>query len=87
MGRRQLLLRFIKTKAAPILNTAITLPLAPLLRLVYESSYVPRPARLEAEQPADEFVCEIELGPHNLNCDVSPTKYGNFTDESIGVML
>jgi hypothetical protein len=27
----------------------------PMPRLVYESRYIPGPARLEAEQPADEF--------------------------------
>jgi hypothetical protein len=31
-----------------------------LLPLLYESSYVPGPARLEAEQPADEFVYEMK---------------------------
>jgi len=30
----------------------------PLLRFAYESECIPGPARLEAEQPADEFVYE-----------------------------
>ncbi len=60
MGRGQLPFRFVKTKAAPCLLAAIKLLLAPLLRLVYESSHVPGPARLEAEQTADEFVYEID---------------------------
>jgi len=60
MGRAQLPFRFIKPKPTPILNTVITLLVVPLLRLVYESCYIPGPARLEAEQPADEFVYEME---------------------------
>jgi len=31
--------------------------------------YIPGPARLKAEQPADEFAYETELMVQGLNCD------------------
>jgi hypothetical protein len=52
-------MRFNKIDVASLCHS-ITRPLtAPVLRLVYES-YIPGPTRPETEQPADEFVYEME---------------------------
>ena len=58
----------------------------PALRLVYESTCIPGPTRLEAEQPADEFVYEIK-NPRSLYYNTSRTNYGIVMDKSIGVIL
>jgi hypothetical protein len=59
LGRGRLPMRFNKIDVASLCHS-ITRPLtAPVLRLVYES-YIPGPTRPETEQPADEFVYEIE---------------------------
>src|SRR5271169_4482378 len=55
----------------------------PALRLVYESICIPGPARLETEQPADEFIYEIKYIPLGPDFDTSRTKYGILADESI----
>ncbi len=52
-------MRFNKINVASLSHSITRLLMAPVLRLVYES-YIPGPARLEAEQPADEFVYEME---------------------------
>jgi len=53
-------MRFIRTNAAPRRYSTDGLLVTPLLRLVYERCYIPGPAHLEAEQPADEFVYEMK---------------------------
>ncbi len=52
-------MRFNKIDVTSLCHSVTTPLMAPVLRLVYES-YIPGPTRLETEQPADEFVYEME---------------------------
>jgi hypothetical protein len=79
-------MRFNKIDVASLCHSITTPLMAPVLRLVYES-YIPGPTRPETEQPADEFVYEMDEIPQRLNCHKPWPSYGNFSDSSIGTIL